>query len=124
MVVVENLSKGENLEGIKYKYIYRLTKSDFPVKIEEEVVYFECYGIEVERQEIVDNSIVSLERDAIDKISTSRYKVHNLLKLLYDNSVSPIHLVDIIGEYVDEYASDFDSLTVSVNEQIVHSSMC
>jgi len=30
------------------------------------------------------------------------------MKLLNDNIVSPVHLIDIIGEYIDEYISDFD----------------
>ncbi|MDF2675395.1 MAG: Uncharacterized protein K0R09_3667, partial [Clostridiales bacterium] len=32
-----------------------------------------------------------------------------LLKMLYENIVSPLHLLDILGEYVDEYIIDFDS---------------
>lgn len=124
MVVVENLSKNENLEGIKYKYIYRLTKRDFPVKIKNEANNFQCFGIEVECQAIVDNSVISIERNSIEKISPYRFKVHNLLKLIYDNSVSPLHLTDIIGEYVDEYVSDFDSVAVDINEEPIHSFMC
>ena len=121
MLVIENLSKVENLEGKKYKYIYRITKSSFPIKINEEIVNLDCYGIETECEEILENCVVSVERSSIEKISTSRYKVHNLVKLLYDNSVSPIHLVDVIGEYVDEYVSDFDSTAINLDEQLVHS---
>ena len=121
MLVIENLFKVENLEGKKCKYIYRLTKSSFPVEISGEIVNLDCYGIETECQEIVDNCVASVERSAIEKISTSRYKVHNLFKLLFDNSVSPVHLIDVIGEYVDEYVSDFDTARIDLEEQFTHS---
>ena len=48
-----------------------------------------------------------IERNEIRKISNSKTKVEWLLNLLKDNNVSPIHLVDILGSYVDEYVSDF-----------------
>ncbi|WP_407644975.1 DUF6514 family protein [Clostridium polyendosporum] len=49
-------------------------------------------------------------------ISPQRHKVHNLLKMIYDNGVSPRHLIDILGEYVDTYVIDFDvALARTVN---------
>ena len=30
------------------------------------------------------------------------------LDLVYKYQVSPVHLVDILGEYVDQYVSDFN----------------
>ena len=38
--------------------------------------------------------------------------------MLYENEVSPIHLVDIIGPYVDEYVNDFNKI-YSENVDIV-----
>ena len=117
MMVVETLSKNDIIDGIRYKYCYRLLKSNFEMKLDEGGVKGTCYGIEVERQDILNNNVINIERDSIPKISTYRHKVHTLLKLLNDNSVSPIHLVEVIGDYVDEYAADF-------NESLVNTSMC
>ena len=68
----------------------------------------QAYGIEVERVDYEGEDIVSIERDAVETISPHPHKVYELLNLLYSNIVSPIHLIDVIGEYVDEYVSDFN----------------
>ncbi|MDB2097813.1 DUF6514 family protein [Clostridium paraputrificum] len=48
-------------------------------------------------------------------MSTQRHKVKGLLNLLYKNEVSPIHLIDIIGEYVDKWVGDFEESKKMVN---------
>lgn len=108
MVVVENMNRSVTEKGIKYNYFYRMTKCKISQSHDNDTMIVQCYGIEVERQDIIDKSIKFIERDSIKVISPDRHKVHNLLKLLYDNIVSPIHMVDIIGSCADEYASDFD----------------
>ena len=108
MGIVESLSKLIENENGKYNYVYRLTKCDFQFQIEHNESMIQSYGIEVERQVIVDEHIVNIERDYVKNISPQRHKVHSLLKMLYDYEVSPIHLIDILGEYIDEYITDFD----------------
>jgi Family of unknown function (DUF6514) len=81
-------------------YYYRMTKEDF--------MGGQAYGIEAERQDYLGNKLIKIERDEVRKISNIKEKVENLLNLLNDNLVSPIHLVDILGEYVDKYVSDFN----------------
>ena len=108
MMVVESLSRTEKVGDITYLYNYRVTRGCISMEVEEEVVSSQAYGIEVERQDIVDGVVVNIERDSIENISPQRHKVHNLLRLLYDNVVSPIHLVEVLGEYVDAYIMDFD----------------
>ncbi|WP_243449400.1 DUF6514 family protein [Clostridium acetobutylicum] len=68
----------------------------------------QSYGIEVERKDFVDNKIVNIERDDIKNISVEKEKVHNLMEILYKNVVSPIHFIEVIGSYVDNYTADFD----------------
>jgi hypothetical protein len=108
MVVIENMNRSEIVDGVTYNYFYRITKGQVILPIGGDKVVVQSYGIEIERQDIKDGSIFNIERDSISSISPQRYKVHNLLKLLYDNVVSPIHLIDVLGEYVDEYIIDFD----------------
>lgn len=108
MVIVESLTRNE-LDGQKsYCYYYRLIKNKLCLPCEGEALEVQSYGIEIERQDIVNDAVVGIDRESIDNVSPHRYKVHNLLKVLFDNSVSPLHLVDIAGDYVDEYAEDFD----------------
>ena len=81
------------------KYSYRLIRENF--------FDGQAYGIEVERQDFSNNKLIYVERNEIRKISNTKGKVEGLLNLLSDNKVSPIHLVDVLGSYVDEYVSDF-----------------
>lgn len=100
MRVVENFTKTITREDIQCKYSYRLTEVDF--------YGTRAYGIEVEREDYINNVLVNIERDFVEKISCYIEKVKNLTNMLYVYEVSPIHLIDIIGEYVDEYVQDFN----------------
>ena len=43
-----------------------------------------------------------------DKVSKEKEKASKLLNVLFNNNVSPIHLVDIISPYVEEnYEEEF-----------------
>lgn len=101
MKVVETLSLAIENKGKKIIYFYRLTQC--------ETKYGQAFGIEVERQDLRDGVLSNIERDSVDIISTKEEKVRFLLELLYKNNVSPIHLIDIIGSYVDEYVEDFNN---------------
>lgn len=109
MVVVEDLKKVYREGELEHNYFYRMTKGKIDLSEYRDTIELQAYGIEIERQDIVEGHMVNIERDFVKSISCQRYKVHKLLKLLYDNSVSPIHLIDIIGEYIDIYIEDFDN---------------
>lgn len=108
MVIVENLNKMVLCEDKKFVYYYRIIKRDLHLS-SGDGSYVQSYGIEIERQDIANGNVVNFERDRVLDISPDRYKVHTLLKLLYDNSVSPLHLIDVAGEYIDEYIMDFEN---------------
>ena len=114
MEVIENLCKKVTDDDVKCNYFYRLVKSQISVSMCGEPTQVQAYGIEIERQDIVDNKVVSIERDCVENISPQRYKVKNLIKMLYDNTVSPIHMIDILGDYIDEYISDFDDVLKNI----------
>lgn len=108
-MVVENLISTEKVKQVKYVYFYRLLKGKIIIAYSnKDVEEVQTYGIEVERQDILNGKLINVQRDSVENISPERYKVHSLLKLLYDNKVSPLHLVDIIGDYVDDYTMDFN----------------
>lgn len=108
MVIVENLCRSELAENGVYIYSYRMTKGNITFSIKGDKMQVQSYGIEIERQDVLDGVIVNIERDSLESISPQRYKVHNLLKTLYDGRVSPFHFIDIIGEHVDSYIEDFE----------------
>lgn len=108
MVVVENMSRGKIVGDMRHIYFYRLVRGSIIMTSDNDKSEIQSYGIEVERQDIVNDELVSIIRDEIRNVSPHRHKVHNLLKLLYDNIVSPIHLVEVLGQYVDCYSSDYE----------------
>jgi len=110
MVLVENLTKTDIADDVKHEYFYRMFKSNISVDSQDGKIEVQSYGIEVERQDVIDGCITNIERDYVNNISPQRHKVHNLLKMLCDNLVSPIHLIDVIGENIDYYIVDFDNV--------------
>ncbi|MBU3091702.1 hypothetical protein K2F40_09875 [Clostridium sp. CM028] len=114
MVVIENLLRKVTDGDVNHNYFYRLVKSQISVSMYGELTEIQAYGIEIERQDIVDGSVVGIQRDCVENISPQRHKVKNLLKMLYDNTVSPIHMIDILGDYIDEYTSDFDEILKNI----------
>ncbi|MGL4655358.1 MAG: DUF6514 family protein [Sarcina sp.] len=95
MKIVKSLVEELEVEGKKYEYSYRI--------IETNLNKFIVFGIEVERVDYINGKMVNIEREVIDKISEDLIKVEQLYKLVSENLVSPIHLIDILGEYADNY---------------------
>lgn len=100
MNVVDEYTCINNDTNIEYRYAYRLIKREYNG--------ISAYGIETERKDYVNFKNINLEREKIELISTQRHNVKQLLITLYNNQVSPIHLIDIIGSYVDEHIYEFD----------------
>ena len=101
-MIKENFVFSRINNGIERKYYYKLIKS---IRWNEDV-----FGIEVERVDIKGDIIIDSFKDSIELISPVEEKVKKLLKMLYDNQVSPIHLIDIIGPFADEYVNDFKEI--------------
>ncbi|MGH4140329.1 DUF6514 family protein [Clostridium sp.] len=114
MVVLENLSKKVTEDDVNHNYYYRLLKSQISVLMDNEPTEIQAYGIEIERQDVVNDIVVFIERDCVENISPQRHKVQGLIKMLYENTVSPIHMIDILGDYIDDYISDFDEVLKNI----------
>ncbi len=103
----ELLVKTQEVDEKTYKYFYRMTKKEILIVSEVEgIVSTESYGIEIERHDMVNDTLVKVEKDSVYHISPSRHKVHTILTYLFENFVSPIHLIDITGQETDEGVFD------------------
>lgn len=96
---VSNFIVNINNNNVDMKYIYTL----------ESTIYKDdkVYGIKVEREDIENGKVIKKIENKVSIISKKKELVENLLSLLYNNQVSPIHLIDIIGETVDKCVSEF-----------------
>lgn len=100
MIILKNEKVVENVQdNSRYEYSYRLVKTDYRDMV--------AYGIEVERMDFNEENLINIERECINKISPIYNKVENMVDLLYKYRVSPIHLVDVLGETIDECVMDF-----------------
>jgi hypothetical protein len=109
MNLVEEYTAINSDSGVEFRYAYRLT--------EKEYKGIKAYGIEIERKDYLDLKNVNLERESVDLISIHRHKVKQLLMKLYNNQVSPIHLIEIIGKYVDDHVYEFD---IGINQKAIN----
>lgn len=96
--------------GIERKYQYKLIKTLIGKD--------EVFGIEIERTDYKGELEIDSYKDSVELISPVESKVKDLLKMLYENQVSPIHLIDIIGEYVDEYVNDFKNIDLGAMKTV------
>ena len=94
--------------GKEYIYTYYLTESLKNISIEEFEVCVPSYGIGIKRQEFLGGQIIDTFEDKFDSVSPTRTKVASLIDYLIDNEVSPIHLIDVIGESVDNWIIDYE----------------
>lgn len=98
-MIKENFVFVRVTNGIERKYNYKL--------IENEINQNNVYGIEIERVDYIKEEMIDSFKDSVELISPNKEKVSKLLKMLYENQVSPLHLIDIAGEYIDECVNDF-----------------
>lgn len=99
MKINKTLSTIVNINEKEVKYIYRMTEKDIKNR--------QAFGIEIERQDFNDGQVVNLERDYVSLVASEEKRANDILLLLFNNLVSPIHLVDIVGEYSDLCAAEF-----------------
>ena len=109
MNLVEEYTAIDTASEVEFRYSYRLIKKDYKGIV--------AYGIEIERKDYMGLENINLEREKIEIISAQRHKVKQVLMKLYTNKVSPLHLIDIVGNYADEQAYEFDIMT---QEKIVN----
>lgn len=80
------------------QYVYRLLLKDYNNK--------KVYGLEVERRDISNNQVINIERESIEEVSIVKDRVKEMIDILYNGIVSPIHVVDILGEEIDKCVAE------------------
>jgi hypothetical protein len=106
---IESFSCQTNIDGENYVYKYFLLHSVKKMTVENIEFEIPCYGIEILREKIANDRIVDTYSENIKYVSPQKNKVLELLNMLKEYEVSPIHLIDIAGNSVDDWVSDFDT---------------
>lgn len=103
----------------EFLYRYFLVESKKDMLMENKYVSVPSYGIHAVREELLGGKITSIYNDTVESVSPDKSKVMGLIQYLRDNEVSPIHLVDITGEMIDEWITDYDLEAKNVLSQMV-----
>ena len=108
MLVLKNLEKNVVSEEMNSIYSYKLVKGEKDIKVGFNSDSYITYGIEIERRDYSDDELVRVERELCENISPIKEKVNEFMIKLYSGVVSPYHLIDILGEEIDESVYDFN----------------
>lgn len=98
MRIVETRDISVKVNEREMQYVYRLLLKDYNNK--------KVYGLEVERRDISNNQVINIERESIEEVSIVKDKVKEMIDILYNGIVSPIHVVDILGEEIDKCVAE------------------
>jgi hypothetical protein len=101
----------ENGRGYMYKYY--LTESSKNIIIGDMEISVPSYGLGIIGEQILEGKIVDTYEELFDAVSPKRNKVISLSDFLVDNEVSPLHLIDVIGESVDNWVTDYEIEAIS-----------
>lgn len=92
-MVLEKSIKTSFSNGLERIYIYKIT---------EQLEKSSCeYGIEVELKYIMKGENVKNIKEEVKNISSKKEEVIDILQLLCRNEASPLHLLDILQDYID-----------------------
>jgi hypothetical protein len=105
-------------EHVEYMFRYFLIEGSKKIFINEAGVDVASFGIEITSEKFMDEQLVDTYSDSIETVSSVKDKVVNLIEYLKKYEVSPVHLVDIAGEYADEWTADFDRDAKCILESI------
>lgn len=92
MVIEKNIVI-KNEDGVEQKYIYKVIKENLGGDIQ--------YGVQAIRNDINNGIIIKTVQENVSNISSKEEDMEKIIDMLCKNIVSPIHLKDIIVEYVD-----------------------
>lgn len=114
-MVIETLTCSYDCEGQAREYTYRLIERDLNIEIDGDSQCIKAYGVKVESSGCDKEKDVQGIVEEFKYITPYKNKGSQFLHMLQRNMVSPIHLIDIAEEVVDEYYKDFDK---EINKRI------
>jgi hypothetical protein len=92
-MVIEKKVATKYIDGIERIYIYIVTQEKQDNILE--------YGVKAIREDISNGQIVTMIENEVKYISPKKSLVKGIMDILFRNEVSPIHLKEVVCEYVD-----------------------
>ena len=93
----------------EFEYIYNLVENKLSLEMCKDNIL--AYGVEVQSFIKTNGKMVMVDKEEVKFISPYKYKVKEFMSMLEKNLVSPIHLIDIVEEVIEDYYLDFDNIS-------------
>ncbi|MBE6047686.1 MAG: hypothetical protein E7213_04650 [Clostridium sp.] len=93
-MIIEKSVRTKYCEGLERIYTYQIIK-----QCEENIIE---YGVEVRREDKSKAGIINIVKNEVRSISSNEQKMEEIINILSRNEVSPIHLKDVLSEYIDK----------------------
>lgn len=96
----------DNFRNILFRYY--LVETSKLINFKEYYVNVVGYGVNITSEEVGEENGEILYEETIEFVTPYKEKMVKLIDELARNQVSPIHLIDVIGELCDNWSSDFE----------------
>lgn len=92
-MIIEKSIRTKYCEGLERIYTYEITK-----QYEDNIIE---YGVEVRREDKSKTGQIKVVKNRVGSISSNKEKIEEIINILSRNEVSPIHLKDVLRDYID-----------------------
>jgi hypothetical protein len=99
---------GEKKEIISLTYY--LVLDELALEYEGEKMVLPSYGIEIVSEKYKKGKMFDSESEVYENISPCEDKVIDLIRYYADMFLSPVHLLEVVDEHIEEYIEDFDRM--------------
>ena len=99
IMVIEKKVTTKYIDGIERIYIYKVTQQKQDSILE--------YGVKATREDVSKGESVTIVESEVKYISPKKDVVMGIVDILCRNEVSPIHLKEIVCDYVDTDSINF-----------------
>lgn len=98
-MVIEKKVTTKYIDGIERVYVYKVTQQKQHSILE--------YGVKATREDISKGERVTMVENEVEFISPKKELVIGIVNILSRNEVSPIHLKEIVCDFVDAESINF-----------------
>ena len=99
VMVIEKKVTTKYIDGIERIYIYKVTQQKQDSILE--------YGVKATREDVSKGERITIVESEVKYISLKKEVVMGIVDILCRNEVSPIHLKEIVCDYVDTDSINF-----------------
>lgn len=114
-MIIDTINCSIKCDDGELEYIYNLTERKLSLEVkgkEEEII---TYGVEAQSYMIKENKKVLIFKDAVEILTPYKHKAKDFINMLRRNQVSPVHLLNVAEEVIEEYYLDFEKVVQAIS---------